>query len=122
MRTIAKISALVLLLVACADDQKSADGAGAGAPEPEGSIVTRADADAGKVVAEAWCASCHSTSTEVTAADVGPPWSAIASDPKYTDDYLQGFLTAPHGQMQSLSLTRQQISDLVAYIRSLGGS
>ena len=78
------------------------------------------DPEAGRQLAEQWCSTCHAVATGDTAADVGPAWTAIAADPDLTDEHIETFLAAPHGQMEPLSLSRQQIRDLVAYIRSLG--
>ncbi len=81
---------------------------------------TRGDPSSGEQIALTWCTPCHLTSAGQQGSDVGPTWSAIGNDPKKTDDYLRSFLTNPHGQMQGISLTRQQISDVIAYIRKLG--
>jgi mono/diheme cytochrome c family protein len=48
-----------------------------------------------------------------------PPLPAIVRDVSWTDHRLAAFLTKPHGGMQGFSLSRQEIDDLVAYIRSL---
>jgi len=112
------VAVIVTVLVACAEEREAQGDAGAA---PVASV--KGDATAGEAVAAAWCASCHSTAAADSAGtDVGPPWSIVAADPEMTDDYLTGFLTAPHGQMETLSLSRQQIRDLIAYIRTLAPS
>lgn len=78
------------------------------------------DRFAGEALARQWCSGCHATEAAAGAADTGPPWREVAADPAKDEAYLTGFLSAPHGPMQSLSLDRQQIADLVAYIMSLG--
>ncbi|ODA68251.1 Cytochrome c-552 precursor [Methyloligella halotolerans] len=75
----------------------------------------------GKQIAEQWCSTCHLVGPKQESAPaVGTP-TFLAISKKYGDsvDMLTGFLADPHPPMPSLSLTRQEISDLVAYIGSL---
>ena len=78
------------------------------------------DAELGQAVAQKWCATCHLVSDSQTSAlaDV-PTFRSIAA--KYDDnsDALAAFLADPHPPMPNLSLTWNQIRDLVAYIGSL---
>jgi len=88
------------------------------APSP--SPVLRGTPAEGKRVADKWCINCHLTSSErVDGSDAAPTWVSIASDPNKTDTYIRSFLTNTHGEMQGISLSRQQISDVIAYIRTL---
>lgn len=78
-----------------------------------------ADAKHGAVVAKRWCAACHVVSGDQKSgsADV-PPFAEIArrrTDPKA----LAAFLADPHPKMPDMHLTRREIEDIVAYIRSL---
>ena len=79
-------------------------------------------AEQGKAIAERWCAACHQVSPEQTiaSADV-PSFMTIARMQATPDDLaaLEGFLADPHPVMPDMSLTRQEIRDLVAYIGSL---
>lgn len=77
------------------------------------------DAAAGKDLATQWCASCHLVGDSSTTTDGGRPFAALAKDPNATPDRLFVFLTQPHGGMRELSLSRQEIDDLIAYIESL---
>jgi mono/diheme cytochrome c family protein len=82
--------------------------------------LARADAAAGAQLAQRWCASCHVIGTAPPAqAQVGPPSFPAIAKGKLTAAQLRTFLTKPHGAMPDLSLTRVEISDLVAYIESL---
>ncbi len=75
----------------------------------------------GKQIAERWCSTCHVVGPDQkAAAAVGTP-SFMAISKKYGGgvDSLAGFLADPHPPMPSLSLTRQEINDLIAYIGSL---
>ena len=79
-----------------------------------------ADSERGAALAGRWCASCHVPGTAGAAGtDAGPPFAQMAADPAYTDGRLRGFLANPHPPMPNLSLSRAEIEDLVAYIRSL---
>jgi len=80
----------------------------------------RPDAAAGATLAQNWCASCHLvTPAQKSAAAAGAPsFMALARDPAMTADKLRGFLNKPHPPMPNLSLTRQEIENVVAYIVS----
>ena len=78
------------------------------------------DGARGLEIAERWCAQCHlvSPKQEQTSADV-PTFMSIAERSGGDLGWLQAFLADPHPPMPDLSLTRQEIQDLVAYIESL---
>jgi cytochrome c len=79
----------------------------------------RADATRGSQLAQQWCASCHVTGgSPAGSLQQGPPsFHTIAG--ARTPDQLRAFLSHPHGAMPDLSLTRQEIDDLVGYIETL---
>jgi mono/diheme cytochrome c family protein len=78
------------------------------------------DAAAGKALAENWCSSCHLVSSEQAAATTeAPPFQSIAERAAGEVEALAWFLADPHPPMPHLSLTRQEIRDLLAYISSL---
>ena len=79
-----------------------------------------ADAGAGAALADKWCAGCHLTGrpTSGPVTDGPPGFHAIASSGK-TSEQLRTFLTKPHYPMPDLSLSRNDIDNLVAYIESL---
>lgn len=82
--------------------------------------LARADAARGAQLAQLWCASCHVIGNAPPAqVQVGPPSFPVIAKGKLPAAQLRGFLTKPHGAMPDLSLTRAEISDLVAYIESL---
>jgi mono/diheme cytochrome c family protein len=76
------------------------------------------DPDHGKIIAQRWCAACHDVSLgqKQASADV-PSFFYVARHMDRRD--LTSFLTDPHPKMPDMSLTRQEIDDLTAYIRSL---
>lgn len=80
----------------------------------------RPDAAAGRLIAERWCVSCHLVTPDQRTATAGvPPFAEIARRHAGATGVLEGFLADPHPPMPDLSLTRQEIRNLVAYIMSL---
>jgi len=78
-----------------------------------------ADASKGKQLAQQWCANCHIVGGRPTGnVQQGPPSFPTIARVR-TADELRAFLTHPHGAMPDLSLTRQEIDDLVGYIETL---
>ena len=77
------------------------------------------DAAQGVMLARTWCASCHVVEPGGRGADTAPPFVAIANDPKRPPAALRAWLTRPHPPMPNMNLTRAEIDDLVAYLRSL---
>ncbi len=83
--------------------------------------VAKNDPVAGKAMAQKWCSSCHVVDPAQTGAapsDV-PSFQAIANQEGMTPATIAAFITSPHPPMPDLTLARDQISDLVAYITSL---
>nr|WP_326494170.1 cytochrome c [Ensifer sp. SL37] len=79
-----------------------------------------ADLDRGRAIAAQWCNECHVvTMGQVRGSDTAPPFSEINRTPGLNENRLSEFLSAPeHSRMPNLSLTRSEIADLVAYIKS----
>ncbi|WP_342236304.1 c-type cytochrome [Inquilinus sp. OTU3971] len=75
------------------------------------------DSERGRTIAETWCVSCHARQSDQTAIDAAPSLSAIQERPDLTPDRLRTWLADPHPPMPNLNLTRQEIEDLVAYLR-----
>lgn len=80
---------------------------------------TAGDPVAGRAIAARWCAGCHLIDGAVETSDAAVPLAAIARRPRYDADALAAFLTVPHGGMPDLSLTQQEIADLIAFIETL---
>jgi mono/diheme cytochrome c family protein len=78
------------------------------------------NAERGRQIAQRWCASCHVVSPEqaVGSPDV-PSFATVAQDEDLAERLLTVFLSSPHPRMPDMSLSRAEIADLVAYIRSL---
>lgn len=84
-----------------------------------------ADAEAGRRLADHWCASCHvvpdsaTASSTVRGSDAVPTLASIARDPNRGPNWLREWLTFPHPPMPDLNLSRTEIDDVVAYLQSL---
>jgi mono/diheme cytochrome c family protein len=74
----------------------------------------------GHEIARTWCAGCHVVEPGGAAgSDAAPPLPVVAQDPSLSPDRLRAWLADPHPPMPNLSLTRDEIEALVAYIGSL---
>ena len=78
-----------------------------------------ADAARGEIIAKRWCAACHVVSPEQTRASADVPSFAAIAHRKLPAEHLKTFLTDPHPVMPDMNLTRNEIEDIVAYIKSL---
>ena len=77
------------------------------------------DPIAGGAVAKQWCVACHDIGQGRTVKDGAPSFVSVARRPNLNPDMLKIWLADPHPPMPKLSLSRQEIDDLVAYILSL---
>ena len=79
-----------------------------------------ADALSGELIARQWCAECHVVTDDQQAASVDvPTFRQIANEYRFDAASLTAFLADPHPRMPQMSLTRDEIGNLVAYIDSL---
>ena len=81
-------------------------------------------AASGKALAERWCKSCHliEPGQETAPADMPPPFAALAKEIGSREAEYRGFLQVPHTPMTEISLSRGDIEDIIAYLRSMGAS
>jgi mono/diheme cytochrome c family protein len=79
------------------------------------------DIEQGHQLATRWCANCHVVERTTAAASANglPTFPAIAVNARATPDMLRATMSAQHGRMPDLQLTRRQQDDLIAYIQSL---
>lgn len=74
----------------------------------------------GETLAKTWCASCHLVGPDQTSTTTeAPPFATIAKRSPDEIAALALFLADPHPPMPQMSLTRQEINNLLAYIASL---
>lgn len=73
----------------------------------------------GEALARVWCANCHVVDDSKSGRDTAPSLSEVAQ--RGAPDQLQAraFLSSPHPPMPNFNLARQQIDDIVAYLRTL---
>jgi len=71
----------------------------------------------GERLVSRWCTSCHAAGQ--VGADAAPALESVARDPARTDDYLFLWLSDPHPPMPQLQLSRREIGDIIAYLRTL---
>ncbi|WP_184446306.1 c-type cytochrome [Rhodospirillum centenum] len=76
-----------------------------------------ADARIGGELAQSRCTACHVVAATGGGTDQAPALPAVAV--ARSDGELAAFLARPHGAMPPISLTRQEIADLVAYLGTL---
>jgi mono/diheme cytochrome c family protein len=78
------------------------------------------DADHGRTLVDRWCVSCHLVGTDQKQGTTdAPPFTAIARKPGFDDGKLAFFLLAPHPKMPDMQLSRDEASDIAAYIATL---
>jgi cytochrome c2 len=83
--------------------------------------VGAADPETGLRIAKRWCAECHVVTPDQTRAKADvPPFATIAK--RKTIKELTIFLSDPHPKMPDMSLSRNEIADIVAYIKTLGSA
>jgi mono/diheme cytochrome c family protein len=78
------------------------------------------DPAAGREIADRWCSECHMVAPDqVLATPDYPTFMQIAEATGDDLVVLEGFLMDPHPRMPDLSLTRQEIRDLIGYFATL---
>ena len=80
-----------------------------------------ADPDAGLALARVWCSSCHAVDPNPDRAPIDgvPSFRAIATLPNYDKGWVAAFIANPHPPMPNLSLSKQNIDDITAYLDRL---
>jgi len=83
-----------------------------------GAPACASDVANGERLAVRWCAPCHVVSPGQTRAQAdAPSFAAISATRRIPE--IDGFLRQSHPQMPDMSLTRNEISDLIAYMQTL---
>jgi mono/diheme cytochrome c family protein len=85
------------------------------------SPVAAADPANGLRITQRWCAECHLVTQDQSHAKADVmPFASVAT--RKTAQEIAAFLTDPHPKMPNMGLTRNEIADIVAYIKSLGSA
>jgi mono/diheme cytochrome c family protein len=78
------------------------------------------DADHGRTLVNRWCVSCHLVGTDQKQATTdAPPFATIAKKSDFDAAKLAFFLLDPHPKMPDMQLSRDETSDIAAYIATL---
>lgn len=78
------------------------------------------DADHGRTLVNRWCVSCHLVGIDQKQATTdAPPFATIAKKPDFDAAKLAFFLLDPHPKMPDMQLSRDETSDIAAYIATL---
>lgn len=112
-----------LTIIACTLSLALASGAAASgardAPAP-GTRTYPAE-EKGADLARIWCSACHVTgaTTPESGMDAAPTFAALAPVVAANPGRYRTFLTQPHGPMSEITLSREEIEAVLAYISSL---
>lgn len=81
-------------------------------------VAEAANPDNGQLLAERWCAGCHTISPNHKPATTteAPPFSAVAHKPDFNASAVALFLLYPHPKMPDMGLSRDDAADLAAFI------
>ncbi len=77
------------------------------------------DAKTGETLAARWCSKCHLVGPGGMTSDAAPTFEDIANDPARTPDRLRTWMADPHPPMPNLSLSRDEIEAILAYLDTL---
>ncbi len=82
------------------------------------SVTANGNAEAGSLLAQAWCTECHSVQRETAGTgQFAPDFTVIAG--RRSARWIHAFLKSPHVRMPAFELEPTAADDLVAYIVSL---
>ena len=76
------------------------------------------DAFSGRILSLRCCTTCHSLGRSPSPKAAAPNFAWIKTH--RSANQIRAFLFAPHGQMPNLDLSRRQINDAAAFIKSVG--
>ena len=80
--------------------------------------TAKGDAEAGRLIAQAWCTECHSVQRETAGTGTFvPDFTVIAR--QRSAPWLHAFLHSPHARMPAFEFERNDAENLVTYIVSL---
>jgi mono/diheme cytochrome c family protein len=83
-------------------------------------IGSAADLAAGESLAEKWCSQCHGVRPDRLGPNLSAPtFSELAAEASITEDSLRALLRSSHETMPQITLTPDEMDDIVGYILSL---
>jgi mono/diheme cytochrome c family protein len=79
-----------------------------------------ANPDQGETLAKRWCTGCHLVAgDQKNATTEAPPFASVAKRPDFDAAKIAFFLLDPHPKMPNMELSRDEASDIAAYIKTL---
>ena len=79
-----------------------------------------ANADQGENLVKRWCSGCHLVAADQKSARTeAPTFASVAARPDFDPAKLAFFLLDPHAKMPNMQLSRDEASDIAAYIATL---
>lgn len=76
------------------------------------------NAKTGALLARHWCGACHGLDAGI-ASDAAPSLETIAQRAHDGESWLRAWLADPHPPMPNFTLSRSEIDDIVAYLKTL---
>jgi mono/diheme cytochrome c family protein len=79
-----------------------------------------ANPDQGETLAKRWCTGCHLVAgDQKNATTEAPPFAVVAKRSDFDAAKIAFFLLDPHPKMPNMELSRDEASDIAAYIKTL---
>jgi mono/diheme cytochrome c family protein len=79
-----------------------------------------ANPDQGETLAKRWCTGCHLVAgDQKNATTEAPPFASVAKRSDFDATKIAFFLLDPHPKMPNMELSRDEASDIAAYIKTL---
>jgi mono/diheme cytochrome c family protein len=79
-----------------------------------------ANPDQGETLAKRWCTGCHLVAGDQKNATIeAPPFASVAKRSDFDAAKIAFFLLDPHPKMPNMELSRDEASDIAAYIKTL---
>ncbi len=76
----------------------------------------------GRLIAERWCANCHTVEGRPGAVDFAPPFAVIARTRAGDPEWVRGWLSTAHPRMPDFALARAEIDAVIAYLQSIAAA
>lgn len=77
------------------------------------------DATQGEKLVKQWCVTCHTDNEAGRGTDAAPSLDSLAKENEHSPEWVNAWLLDPHPPMPNLGLTKKEIDDIQAYLRSL---
>jgi len=85
------------------------------------SAAAAQNAERGHQLAARWCSSCHAVDKSAVNRTEAPSFMSIAASHRDDRAWLRAWLMSSHPSMPDMNLTRVEIDDIVAFLKTLSG-